>query len=181
MEPTHMLEGRTTLLGLKRMSRNACYHGCRFLSIGDNLSSLLAFEKGRACDWGLRCLTRVAAARQIACEIHQYHRYSETERNPTDHDSRAVERGEISSCQVVHGRGVVWPLLVSPPPTRPSGVRLPIRLAALLRPPTVASSVAAQSTAVVERPPPPPASPRRPGHFGVVCWLCSFVSLLSRP
>ena len=107
-EAIHMLEGRTTLLGLVRMSRSTGFHGSRFLSIGDNLSSLLAFERGRARDWGLRRLTRMSAARQIGCELQQLHRYSESDRNPTDYDSRAVERGDLGVFQVCHGRGVRW-------------------------------------------------------------------------
>ena len=107
-EPIHMLEGRTTLVGLKRMTRSADRHGYRFLSIGDNLSSLIALEKGRAQNFALLGLTRTAAARQIACDLRQFHRYSESKRNPTDFDSRAVERGDIVRGQTVHGAGVRW-------------------------------------------------------------------------
>ena len=102
-EAIHMLEGRTTLLPLKRASRSTALHGHKFLTIGDNMSSLLSFERGRARDWGLRQLTRVSAARSIACELDQRHRYSETDRNPSDRDSRAAERGEVRPGQVQSG------------------------------------------------------------------------------
>ncbi|CAK0816768.1 unnamed protein product, partial [Prorocentrum cordatum] len=90
--PIHVLEGRTTLLGLRRATRSVAAHGCRVLSIGDNLSSMMAFEKGRCANPVLRQLACQSAARQLATGIQRYHRYSESKRNPTDHDSRAAAR-----------------------------------------------------------------------------------------
>ena len=58
-ESIHLLEALTTVLGLKRVSRNPRCHGCRVLSIGDNLSAITSFEKERARDWALRQLTAV--------------------------------------------------------------------------------------------------------------------------
>ena len=78
-------------MGLRRFTRAVHAHGHRLLSIGDNLSSILGFEKGEARDYALRRLTRSSAARQIACEVRHFHRYSESERSPTGADSRAVE------------------------------------------------------------------------------------------
>ena len=99
----YMLEGRTTLLPFKRASRSTAPHGHKFLTIGDNMSSPLSFEKGRARDWGFRQLTRVSAAQSIVYELDQRHCYAETDRNPSDRDSRAVERGEVRTGQVQSG------------------------------------------------------------------------------
>jgi len=63
--PIHVLEGRTTLLGLRRATRSVAAHGCRVLSIGDNLPSMMAFEKGRCANPVLRQLACQSAARQL--------------------------------------------------------------------------------------------------------------------
>ena len=102
-EAIHMLEARIVFLGLKRATRSSHCHGHRILSISDNLSELLAFERGRATNWALRQLTRVAAARQIGCEIDHHHRYVESARNTTDYDSRATERGEVRAGEIQRG------------------------------------------------------------------------------
>ncbi|CAK0882533.1 unnamed protein product, partial [Prorocentrum cordatum] len=85
--PIHVKEARAQLLGLFRASRGTGMHGHRIGSLGDNMSALLSFEKGRARDYGLRQLCRVAAARQIATDIQWRQQCVETDRNPTDHDS----------------------------------------------------------------------------------------------
>ncbi|CAK0883490.1 unnamed protein product, partial [Prorocentrum cordatum] len=108
--PIHVLEGRTTLLGLRRATRSAAAHGCRVLSIGDNLSSMMAFEKGRCANPVLRQLACQSAARQLATGIQHYHRYSESKRNPTDYDSRAADRFELGE-----------PLATPPVPAPPAG------------------------------------------------------------
>ncbi|CAK0850546.1 unnamed protein product, partial [Prorocentrum cordatum] len=93
--PIHVKEARTQLLGLIRASRSTRMHGHRIGSLGDNMSALLSFEKGRARDSALRQLCRVASARQIATDIQRRQRHVETDRNPTDHDSRAADQGEV--------------------------------------------------------------------------------------
>lgn len=98
-EGIRMLEGRTTLVPLKRASRATMMHGMRILVIGDNLGSLLSYEKGRCTDLGHRRLCRIAAIRQIACGLVPAFRYVESARNPTDEDSRAAERGLLSAGQ----------------------------------------------------------------------------------
>ena len=95
----HWLEGRIALGGLFRASSDVPFHGHRVASLGDNMSSLLACLRGRARDWGLRQLCRRSAAHQIAAEITWHLRYVESERNPTDHDSRAADRSELSAGQ----------------------------------------------------------------------------------
>ncbi|CAK0861131.1 unnamed protein product, partial [Prorocentrum cordatum] len=129
--PIHILEGRTTLLGLRRATRSVAAHGCRVLSIGDNLSSMMAFEKGRCANPVLRQLACQAAARQIATGIQHYHRYSESSRNPTDHDSRAADRFELEPGQTQ--RGAPRDLAPAPPPApaaSPAGGAGPHRLGA---------------------------------------------------
>ena len=73
-------------MGLRRFTRAVHAHGHRLLSIGDDLSSILGFEKGSSRDYALRQLTRSSAARHVACEVRQFRRYSESERKFTDAD-----------------------------------------------------------------------------------------------
>ena len=46
-------------------------------------------EKGRAKEWGLLGQAREAAALQVAAHVGWRRRYVETDRNPSDKDSRA--------------------------------------------------------------------------------------------
>ncbi|CAK0872713.1 unnamed protein product, partial [Prorocentrum cordatum] len=103
----HEKEGRVLLMGLVRASRCVGLHGKRVLSIGDNLSSLCSFEKGRSGSFALRRLCQRAGALSIGCELDWSLRYVESKRNPTDFDSRAADRGELAAgCSVAgrHGR-----------------------------------------------------------------------------
>ena len=84
----HCKEGRVCLSGLERISRLPAAHGHRLLSLCDNLSAVLAFNKGRSRDPALRSLCRRAAATIIGCELQWFLRYIETLRNPTDEGSR---------------------------------------------------------------------------------------------
>lgn len=91
-ENIHMKEGRVCLMGLRRHARSSANHGTRLLSLTDNLSSGLAFEKSRAKRLDLLSLVRRAAAVRIGCGILWSIRYVESERNPSDHDSSAFEK-----------------------------------------------------------------------------------------
>ncbi|CAK0884216.1 unnamed protein product [Prorocentrum cordatum] len=115
--PIHVLGGRATLLGLRRATRSVAAHGCRVLSIGDNLSSMMAFEKGRCANPVLRQLACQAAARQLATGTQHYRRYSESKRNPTDHDSRAADRFEFAPGQTQRGAARDLGDFISLPPT----------------------------------------------------------------
>jgi hypothetical protein len=97
-----MLEGRSSLLLLTRASRATHEFGLRLLIIGDNMGSLLSFDRGRCSNWGHLLLCRRQAARTIATGLRPHWRYVETDRNPTDWDSRAVERGELQRHQIQH-------------------------------------------------------------------------------
>ena len=87
-EPIHLKEGRVALMSLRRASRDVALHGHRLLTLCDNLSALMAFDKGRAQDLSLLSLCRRAGALQFACEIRWHLRYVESARNPSDKDSR---------------------------------------------------------------------------------------------
>ena len=99
--------------GLRRSSRVVRHHGRRLLSLGDNMSFILAFEKGRACDEGLRRLASKAAALQVGCEIDWVLRYVETDRNAADPGSRLASAGKLKPGQTVvgkRGEALVGPL-----------------------------------------------------------------------
>ena len=89
----HTLEARIALLGLRRASRCLKNHHTRVLSIGDNMSEILASEKGRAADYSLRSLIRRAAAYQLGCGIMWRRRHVDTKRNISDGGSRKADRG----------------------------------------------------------------------------------------
>lgn len=127
-------------------------HGSRFVLMGDNLSSLLSFEWGRAKDFSL--MSRVAVARQIGCELVQIHRYSESSRNPMDRDGCAVESGELRVGQVQQGRGVSWKPPIYIQDGRPCVLRLELLVPDVSR-----------STHVA---PAQPRTPIRRGHG----WCC---------
>ncbi|CAK0803468.1 unnamed protein product, partial [Prorocentrum cordatum] len=71
--------------------------GARWSSVGDNLSEIMATEKGRAVDHGLNALCRRAAALQLGAEIRWVRRYVESEHNPTDADSRLADKGVLKA------------------------------------------------------------------------------------
>ncbi|CAK0851311.1 unnamed protein product [Prorocentrum cordatum] len=101
--PIRVLEGQTTLLGLRRATRSAAAHGCRALSIGDNFSSMMSFETGRCANPVLRQLAHPSATRQIATGAQFYRRESENKRAPADYDSRAADRFELAPGQTQRG------------------------------------------------------------------------------
>ena len=64
-----MKEGRATLMGLHRAVAGSAGHGHRFRPLTDNMSSLLAFDRGRSCSYDLLCLCRRAAALCIGADV----------------------------------------------------------------------------------------------------------------
>ena len=62
-------------------------------SVGDNLSEILAGDKGRCADWGLLALLRRATAYQIACDIRWNRRHIRSKVNPSDAGSRRATLG----------------------------------------------------------------------------------------
>ena len=100
----HGKEGRIALLGLRRAMRQKAAHGTVVLSFVDNLSCLIAFDKGRATNKELNALCRRSAAYQVGAEAVWRLRYIGSERNPTDRDSGLVDAGLIKPSEVRAGR-----------------------------------------------------------------------------
>ena len=91
--PVHILEGRASLLGLRRAARPKANFGHSVLSIGDNLSEILAGDRGRSNDWAMRALLLRSLAYQAATGMRWRRRYIETVRNHSDFGSRKVDLG----------------------------------------------------------------------------------------
>ncbi|CAK0901720.1 unnamed protein product [Prorocentrum cordatum] len=96
-EAIHMKECRFSLAGLRHAVADPRAPGCQVLSAGDNLSEIMATEEGRAVDHGLNALCRRAAALQLGAEIRWVRRHVESERNPTDADSRLADKGVLKA------------------------------------------------------------------------------------
>ena len=150
-EVIHLLEGRVLLWGLRRSSRGAACHGKQILSLSDNLSDVLAFERGRSVNWGVRMQTRKSAAIQLATEIQWRVRHVRTGRNLTDHDSRAADRGELEPGQALHGPSRAVREFVEP------SCRRVLCLASLVAPPRPRRALVLAE--LVE----PPSEPRKGG------------------
>ena len=154
-------EGRATLLCLRREARNVGSHGTLIGVLSDNLSSTLAFDKGRSSNFALLSLCRRAAALTIGCRFRFRIRYVETDRNAADKGSR--EGGRIvrphSRAQAIrHRREAAVPRrvlclaeLISPPVLAPAPPVFPAA-PPVARPRAVAQPVAA--------PTPPPRESR---------------------
>ena len=65
------------------------------LSLGDNLSEILASHKGRSSDPVANAQLRRAAGLTAAAGIFWRRRHIETGRNPTDKGSRVADEGEL--------------------------------------------------------------------------------------
>lgn len=91
------------MLALCRCARVASAHGKIILSAGDNLSEILAIEKGRAKDYSLNCLCRRNGALQLAADMVWRRRHVISEENASDKDSRLVERGLLKPGDIVGG------------------------------------------------------------------------------
>ena len=86
-EHINLKEARVALMGLRRHCRSVKFLGTKLLSISDSQVSVGAFEKGRSSA-GLQALCRRAAAYRLGGQIAWRLRYIETDRNPSDQDSR---------------------------------------------------------------------------------------------
>lgn len=91
----HALEQRTEVMVLRMACEDLSRHGCLVVSIGDDLSAILAFEKGRGRCADLLAQCRRAAALTLASGTRWRQRHVESARNVTDGDSRAADRGEL--------------------------------------------------------------------------------------
>ena len=95
-KPSTSWMGRIELNGLRRAGRSAGLHGLRLLSISDNLSMVLAFDRGRSADSGVNVLCRRSCALQIGTRIQWFQRHIESQRNAMDYGSRAADRGDAN-------------------------------------------------------------------------------------
>ena len=77
-------------MGLRRAVAGTAGHGHRFLSLTDNMSGLLAFDRGRSCSYDPLCLCRRAAAFCIGADVSWVFRHYETWRNPSNEGSCRV-------------------------------------------------------------------------------------------
>ena len=147
-------EGRVVLLGLRRAVRCRALHGRRLLSLCDNMSCLMALVKGRGGNPALLSLCRKAASCQLGAGIRWSIRYIESERNGTDYDSRAGDRGELGPGDVVQGGKKEFKELHE---TAPSGDPSP-GPRAHKPPPRTTATTAAIPAAAMEAPSPPTTS-----------------------
>ena len=87
-EPIHLLEGRAMLKAMEHAARTPRLRGCRVLFLGDNLSSILAFAKGRCRSFPLLVLCRRAAALALTFSLVPGFRHVRTHRNVADGPTR---------------------------------------------------------------------------------------------
>lgn len=72
LEPIRVMEAWVMVLGLKRILRGVRWHNHGVVTLSDNLSAVLAFDKGRSRDVALRALCCRAAAMVLACNIRWF-------------------------------------------------------------------------------------------------------------
>ena len=89
--------------GLRHAGGDARYHNTVVMSLGDNISEVCAFDRGRTTDVELLCLVRRSCAWQVSCNIRWVRRYIETWRNPSDAASRLASAGALRPGQVARG------------------------------------------------------------------------------
>ncbi|CAK0843206.1 unnamed protein product, partial [Prorocentrum cordatum] len=93
--PIHILECRTSLMGLRRAAVCRAAEDSIVVSLGDNMADVLATERGRASDFGLNALCRQSCAWQWAAGVDWRRRHVESARRVSDFDSRRANRGEL--------------------------------------------------------------------------------------
>ena len=88
VEDIFMLEARAGILALRRKTRCVSEHGKRHLLIGDSMTAILAFQKGRASHHGLLRMRRRLCGLSIASNSQVCWRWLASELNPADGPSR---------------------------------------------------------------------------------------------
>ena len=96
----HALESRVALMGLRDASRTPSLQDSILLSLGDNLSEILATDKGRSQDPVLNALLRIRAGLCVSSGIEWRRRHVETKRNPTDRGSRLADDGGLGPGEI---------------------------------------------------------------------------------
>lgn len=90
-EAINIKEGRVCLSSLKRSGRILSHAGCRKLTLCDNLSTVLALEKGRSNSIAMNRICKTSCSLQIALQIRWFVRHVETKRNQADRPSRGLK------------------------------------------------------------------------------------------
>ena len=145
-------EGRVVLLGLRRAIRCRALHGRRLLSLCDNMNCFMALTKGRGGNPALLNLCRKAASCQLGAGIRWSVRYIESERNGTDYDSRAGDRGDIMQGGKKEFKELHEAAIPENLPRRHPG----------LKPPPRPTAAAAAMLAAATEAPSPPTAPKLP-------------------
>ena len=102
-------EALVALSSLKRTTRVDSLGSAIKLTLCDNLSVVLAFEKGRSHSPALNRLCRISASLQLAANVFWKLRHIESPRNVADTPSRWFEKNRLASVQwidMTHSRGV---------------------------------------------------------------------------
>ena len=92
-EPVHLIEARSVLGAMKHRCRDHRRHGKRLVVLNDNMSVILALQKGRCSSYPLLRLIRRVWAHSLASGIRLHPRRVPSERNVADKDSRKWETG----------------------------------------------------------------------------------------
>eukprot|EP00438_Fugacium_kawagutii_P028530 Skav222527 [mRNA] locus=scaffold2875:78605:82075:+ [translate_table: standard] len=107
-ETINIKEARVALSSLKRMARSKSGVGCRKLTLCDNLSAVLALEKGRSSSSSMNRICKTAAALQVALQIRWSLRHVETKRNQADKPSRGEWMRRPPECAVASRPSQHW-------------------------------------------------------------------------
>lgn len=99
-EAIHNKECRASILALRRSASCRRFWEKKVIGLGDNLSEILSTSRGRARNWELNSLCRVAAA-YIATGINWRRRHVVSAASPADYDSRLADRKIISPGEVL--------------------------------------------------------------------------------
>eukprot|EP00438_Fugacium_kawagutii_P021755 Skav204650 [mRNA] locus=scaffold949:25213:31861:+ [translate_table: standard] len=123
LETINIKEGRVCLSSLKRSARAASHVGTRKLTLCDNLSTVLALEKGRSSSLAMNRICKTACAIQAALQIRWFVRHVETKRNQADRPSRglSMRRPPPTSLETP-------PTAMSASPSQPSSSKPAVRI-----------------------------------------------------
>lgn len=90
-EPVHMIEARSILAAVKHRSRDHHRHRKKILILNDNMSVVLALQKGRCHNYGLLRIIRRISAHALATGQRFHIRWLASELNVADKGSRQWE------------------------------------------------------------------------------------------
>lgn len=114
-------EGRVALQSLRRVARDRRSIGRTAFYFGDNLVTILAFEKGRSNALGVNALCRRAAAYQGACNLRWRLRYVASADNIADEGSWRFDPHKARFPASMGGKKAFFEDAPSGPPTAASG------------------------------------------------------------